>query len=692
VFDYDQATNKAYNVEQSLSGYWITQDLGTGGPVTQVSASGKDSVTVNVPVHWTDDQTGLDNFLVLWEATMPPPAAGEEYYITPIGNVNGKANFIGNPGCGDICTDDNSGRYATVTMTYDPRDNTPAESLTVAWYDSDNGWQFSDIYYPNGLAPYFDVVHHRATFGVTCFDGIYAVVKRAKVSSFAGITRTNMQPMCGNFTDPFPTLWYQFSDVFKNKVNWSALEIVVDGVTIQPNTFCFNCDGGSKQKPHTNNGAAGAAKHDSNVKTAASGTANYWEVEIDEVAARVTLEYIRPGSSDDEGDPTDPSDQNMPLACGPHTVLISAPDLQGRVQSLEDHFSVDCMAPSVVFPNYYDSKNPSITFTANDDSSGVDWNNIFADVFFIAKPDTAAGSSNNIERFRYAQTFFPGQIVNYRLNDTSNAVKITTHYELTDERAILVILYGGTRSYQPTYSSNYSSSDVYSWYGVSDGISDCVGNHSTPQEQILAIDYGAPTFVVTSAAGACPMTIRISDDGSGFPNSSVEIYENGAKTTKPAKTKAADVDSPGDWYFAASGDGGLLYYCPSSGASFEVRVTDRAGNVGSYTGESNAPISGTGLDGSFVGPNPWDPLKDGNLALNIKLDGTASVTVKIYDMFGSEVTTLASGQVMGSGAIQWNGTTSGGRRVANGVYLAHIEASKGGGSASTVLKIAVIEK
>jgi flagellar hook assembly protein FlgD len=69
--------------------------------------------------------------------------------------------------------------------------------------------------------------------------------------------------------------------------------------------------------------------------------------------------------------------------------------------------------------------------------------------------------------------------------------------------------------------------------------------------------------------------------------------------------------------------------------------------------------------------------------------------VKIYDMAGDLVTTLKSGVLMNAGdnLVGWNGTTEGGRTVANGVYLAHIEVTGvGGGNASTVVKIAVVQK
>jgi hypothetical protein len=47
----------------------------------------------------------------------------------------------------------------------------------------------------------------------------------------------------------------------------------------------------------------------------------------------------------------------------------------------------------------------------------------------------------------------------------------------------------------------------------------------------------------------------------------------------------------------------------------------------------------------------------------------------------------------GDNLVGWNGTTEGGATVANGVYLAHIEVTGvGGGNASTVVKIAVVQK
>jgi hypothetical protein len=62
------------------------------------------------------------------------------------------------------------------------------------------------------------------------------------------------------------------------------------------------------------------------------------------------------------------------------------------------------------------------------------------------------------------------------------------------------------------------------------------------------------------------------------------------------------------------------------------------------------------------------------------------VTITIYDFAGSEV---ASGTARSDGTWNWNGYSSDGEMVANGVYFAYCKASDG---KHKVVKIAVIKR
>jgi len=176
---------------------------------------------------------------------------------------------------------------------------------------------------------------------------------------------------------------------------------------------------------------------------------------------------------------------------------------------------VDCKSPDVDFANSYVTKNPTIEFTINDEESDVYWDNVHVDVFFVTKMDTTAGGSDGAipkERVAFIQTFFPGQIQDYR---DGNTVTIPTTYELDDERAVIVVVFDGSYGtlrdssfYEYYYyygdPGEYNNFDMY--YQDYNGVEDCVGNNTTPHVQYLSVDYEAPKFILTSQEDACPST------------------------------------------------------------------------------------------------------------------------------------------------------------------------------------------
>ncbi|MCX6831041.1 MAG: hypothetical protein NT028_02780, partial [candidate division Zixibacteria bacterium] len=190
-------------------------------------------------------------------------------------------------------------------------------------------------------------------------------------------------------------------------------------------------------------------------------------------------------------------------------------------------------------------------------------------------------------------------------------------------------------------------------------------------------------------SGNCPMVFRISDDGSGFTEGDIEIRENGIALSGGKQSSVSAVNSGGKWFFSPSGHGGLLSYCPNVGVLYQILVTDGVGNTGSYTSTGDLPPIADGDLTVTMSNNPFDPTVE-PLTLRITLKKSATVTAKIYDMGGDLVRTL---NPMVGGNLFWDGKTEGGTTiVANGVYLAYIVAEGGGGSISTVVKIAVVKK
>ncbi len=374
------------------------------------------------------------------------------------------------------------------------------------------------------------------------------------------------------------------------------------------------------------------------------------------------------------------------LSCGQHTLLLIVKNNQAQFDTASYLFTVDCQPPTVVFNNSYVGKNPTITFNVSDNLSGVNTGSIHVDVLAMQRMDTLSGNPDQNPYLFFLQTFFPHQITVAENGD----VTIPTTFSLNDERAIVVAIYNGERD-----GSEYTQGDPLrygewaSYYDDDDGIYDCVGNSQNPVIQILAVDYAAPKITILGVndnpplaflpGGICPFEIQVADGGSGVAASGVQIYENNTLLTPVA---ADQVDGPGKYYYNSTT--GIIRYCPTSGATVMIVVTDRSGNQvkrlfqpGNFENIVNATVDHT----------PWDPSQDG--ILTISFAGLAGpTTVKIYDFGGDLVKTLSSSSQFAT----WNGRTEEGVMVADGIYFAHIAVSTDAGSFSTTVKIAVIEQ
>jgi hypothetical protein len=71
-----------------------------------------------------------------------------------------------------------------------------------------------------------------------------------------------------------------------------------------------------------------------------------------------------------------------------------------------------------------------------------------------------------------------------------------------------------------------------------------------------------------------------------------------------------------------------------------------------------------------------NPLRQGSAVIHMTLAQADRVTVKIYDVSGRLVRTLANGQLFSAGRVDpgltWDGLDDAGRRVGRGVYFAHV--------------------
>ena len=679
VFFVDFADLAAWSIVNDYQTFWVTRDFGTGGPVTF------QDVTVDIPAEFTDNIGHDATALAIWKSKLARASVWQDWLFTPVGDNNNMMTYLSDPSCLDICGDDD--QYAIVKMQYNNTVNTPAESLMVAWWDGEGTWRTSNVYFPSTVRGFYEEGGQNwVEFAVTCFgdgdydDAWYSVVKRTQYDGTTAITRTELYPYCGIYTGGYPEFTYQTVEAFQNTIDWSTLEVYLNGVRIQDR------DGYSAPDSQV------SAKLITGDKTALDDADNV-DIWYDEVSGQIHVWFYSYYYYDDD----DNYYSYSPLPCGQNELYVRVEDSQNRPQSIRDNFMVDCAAPDVDFDNSYVSKNPTLTFTIEDAHSGVNWSSVHVDIFFVTKGDTTAGGPDGgspKERAVFMQTFFPAQIEDY-LQEDGRTVIIPTTYDLDDERGVIAVIYDGSYSsfFDDEYNYYYGDPGAYDnfdrYYSVSGGVHDCVGNSTTPHVQYFTVDYDGATITMTSNPNACPLVFTIDEDGSGVDN--IEIRENGVLLGE-AQGSIGAVDEEGEWYFASSSNGGTLYYCPSNGSSYVISVTDNSGGTSTFAGTKGGTLSDGSVTG-WAGPNPFDPATDDAFNINVGLEQAANVVIRIYDYSGSLVKTINAGNLgAGESAIAWDGRTDGGTMVADGAYMARIEASGSGSSASAVIWIAVVEK
>ncbi len=692
-FDSDDAGDVAYSSEAHYETYWVNRDFGTGGMVTYADGS----VTVEMPPQVTDNTGTAANSLAIWKSPVVRPSVYQDWEITPIGDNNGMMTYLSDPSCNDICFDD--GQYAIVDMQYDNNETTDPSKLSVGWWDGEGNWRSDNIFFPSTVRGFHqENGQNWVEFAVTCFgaeeesgDAWYSVIKRTQYDGQPLITRYSMSPDCDNYTNGYPTFWYQLDETFAGQLDFSTLEIWLDGTPI----WEYASDSTSVKVGNT---PAANGKKGTLLPNSIASSPQFVDVAWEETTNRVLVDFNYYGTYSSENDYAD----YPPLACGEHTLKVRIADQQSRPQYIEDDFMVDCQPPDVNFDNYFTAKNPVIQFSITDDASGVDWDNVHADVFFVTKANLDGTNQTPNEKVEFVQTFFPDQIKDY-LQEDGQTVRIPTSYDLENRRAIIVVVFDGYYAHQISVDlynlleglfdqgiggsdpSFYSAFNYY--YSTDDGVWDCVGNWATPHVQYIPVDAEAPVVDVDDSR--LPVRIQVTDNGSGLDASSMQIYEDGVLVTSEAQSSAGAVDQPGEWYFETTSNGGILWYYPKG--DYEVRFSDMAGNETEYTGNGGGAITGGSVTG-WAGPNPYDPTMDGDMTIHygVAQGKVTTVTCTIYDQAGSMVASLAP-QSSANGSFTWGGTTNGGTRVASGVYFAVIQATGSGGS-SAVVKIAVVEK
>ncbi len=255
----------------------------------------------------------------------------------------------------------------------------------VAWWDGEGTWRTSNVYFPSTVRGFFEEGGQNwVEFAVTCFgdgdydDAWYSVVKRTVYDGTTAIRRTELYPYCGTYTGGYPEFTYQTIETFQNTIDWSTLEVYLNGVRIQDR------DGYIAPDSQT------VIKHIAGAKTSVDEADNV-DIWYDDVTGQIFVWFYHYYYYDND----DNYYSYSPLPCGANELYVRVEDSQKRPQSIRDNFMVDCVAPDVDFDNSYVSKNPTLTFTIADAQAGVDWSSVHVDIFFVTKGDTTAGGPDN---------------------------------------------------------------------------------------------------------------------------------------------------------------------------------------------------------------------------------------------------------------------------------------------------------
>jgi hypothetical protein len=243
-----------------------------------------------------------------------------------------------------------------------------------------------------------------------------------------------------------------------------------------------------------------------------------------------------------------------------------------------------------------------------------------------------------------------------------------------------------------TESIQYTANGLaYGDYNVRLVVSDMLGNQADESWSFSVDDSTPPTVTVVSPANGTTVgvrpVIRISyaDGGSGvdLTSISVEVDGNAVTATSMAPGSTSNVVSAGE----ASYEVKLGY----GSHTLTVAVSDVAGNEA--TAEVTFTVEGDSLE--LVRPrNHPNPFSGSETIIAFGLSRQAEITIRIYDFSARLVTTVADKVQTDpnerTSEFTWDGTTSSGDQLANGVYFCEILAKTDSETKSEIVKIALV--
>ena len=94
------------------------------------------------------------------------------------------------------------------------------------------------------------------------------------------------------------------------------------------------------------------------------------------------------------------------------------------------------------------------------------------------------------------------------------------------------------------------------------------------------------------------------------------------------------------------------------------------GSRSTLSSGAGAPMTAQGFSLEQSSPNPFNLSVASLVTIRFSLEQPETVSLKIFDVLGNEVRSLAAGQTMGAGdqAFQWDGRNNAGAVVTTGTY------------------------
>ncbi len=220
-------------------------------------------------------------------------------------------------------------------------------------------------------------------------------------------------------------------------------------------------------------------------------------------------------------------------------------------------------------------------------------------------------------------------------------------------------------------------------------------------EQRFIVDKTAPEINVTSAGVSCDgsqvtpiepttdytFTANFDETGSGVKVSTVTVAVSGpvAEGDKDGAVTITNLEVT---------EGGISFTIPADQLlvgqyTIRLRGSDKLGNKFDKSCRLYVGGSRLTLTDMKAYPNPFNP-RETDVTMSFINDREASVTITIYDFNGEKVRTINAGQLgVGRQSIKWGGDAEDGTPLANGAYLARIEAKDGRRTEAQTIKVAI---